>query len=108
VIPDRVWMEDGPVARRLAIRAWYEGLLAPGRTATASLSGSSSELMGTWCPDLLGVLRSKHNGIDVAFDVPVVNGIAGGKIVRQEYYFGSIRNWRPTCSAFGSPGRSRG
>jgi ketosteroid isomerase-like protein len=87
VLPDPGWMEDGPVAGRLAIRAWYEDLLASWEDRNSVALQELFRADGDVVSRFAWVLRSKHNGIEVAFDVTVVNGIADGKIVRQEYYF---------------------
>jgi ketosteroid isomerase-like protein len=87
VIPDPGWMDDGPVAGKPAIRAWYEGLLASWEDRNSVALRELFRADGDVVSRFAWVLRSKHNGIEVAFDVTVVNGIADGKIVRQEYYF---------------------
>jgi hypothetical protein len=80
-------MDAGPVVGKIAIRAWYEGLLASwedrNRLALRELFRADGDVVSRFA----WVLRSKHNGSEVAFDVTAVNGIADGKIVRQEYYF---------------------
>lgn len=87
VMPDPAWMDDGPVVGRIAIRDWYEGLMESwedkNSVALRDILGTDEGVVVRFA----WLIRSKYNGIDMAFDVTVVNGIADGKIVRQEYYF---------------------
>jgi ketosteroid isomerase-like protein len=87
VVPDPSWMEAGPYRGSAAIREWFEGLNESWDERNVVALKEVFEAGDRVLARFDWQVRGRASGIEMDFEITVVNTFENGKIVHQQYYF---------------------